>query len=108
MRRSRGERQETPPPVPESNTPWEELYREKTGQLSTGAVAGVRGQISRNVKQGAAAQSLNRQLEHRRGQHVVIVEIDDRIVGPGIAHAARLVDRRRQSATALPCTRASA
>src|SRR4051812_28902193 len=29
---------EAPPPVPESNTPWEELYREKTGQLSTGAV----------------------------------------------------------------------
>jgi xylonate dehydratase len=27
-----------PPPVPESNTPWEELFREKTGQLSTGAV----------------------------------------------------------------------
>src|SRR4051794_14908084 len=31
-------KEETPPPVPESNTPWEELYREKTGQLSTGAV----------------------------------------------------------------------
>ncbi len=29
---------EAPPPVPASNTPWEELYREKTGQLSTGAV----------------------------------------------------------------------
>jgi dihydroxyacid dehydratase/phosphogluconate dehydratase len=29
---------EAPPPVPPSNTPWEELYREKTGQLSTGAV----------------------------------------------------------------------
>ena len=29
---------EAPPPVPESNTPWEELYREKTGQLSDGAV----------------------------------------------------------------------
>jgi xylonate dehydratase len=29
---------EAPPPVAESNTPWEELYREKTGQLSTGAV----------------------------------------------------------------------
>ena len=27
-----------PPPVPPSNTPWEELYREKTGQLSTGGV----------------------------------------------------------------------
>jgi len=27
---------EAPPPVPPSNTPWEELYREKTGQLSTG------------------------------------------------------------------------
>lgn len=26
------------PPVPESQTPWEELYREKTGQLSTGGV----------------------------------------------------------------------
>jgi dihydroxy-acid dehydratase len=31
-------RSEAPPPVPESNTPWEELYREKTGQLSTGGV----------------------------------------------------------------------
>jgi dihydroxyacid dehydratase/phosphogluconate dehydratase len=31
-------RAEAPPPVPASNTPWEELYREKTGQLSTGAV----------------------------------------------------------------------
>jgi len=29
---------EEPPPVPASNTPWEELYREKTGQLSTGGV----------------------------------------------------------------------
>ncbi len=29
---------EVPPAVPQSNTPWEELYREKTGQLSTGAV----------------------------------------------------------------------
>ncbi|WP_068875579.1 MULTISPECIES: IlvD/Edd family dehydratase [unclassified Phenylobacterium] len=26
------------PPVPESHTPWEELYREKTGQLADGAV----------------------------------------------------------------------
>jgi dihydroxy-acid dehydratase len=29
---------EAPPPVPASNTPWEELYREKTGQLSEGGV----------------------------------------------------------------------
>mgnify|MGYP002715230858 CR=1 FL=1 len=29
--------QEAPPPVPASNTPWEELYREKTGQLADGA-----------------------------------------------------------------------
>jgi len=29
---------EAPPPVPASNTPWEELFREKTGQLSTGGV----------------------------------------------------------------------
>jgi dihydroxy-acid dehydratase len=29
---------EPPPPVPESNTPWEELFREKTGQLADGAV----------------------------------------------------------------------
>ncbi|HSX57214.1 MAG TPA: dihydroxy-acid dehydratase, partial [Sphingomonas sp.] len=29
---------EPAPPVPESQTPWEELYREKTGQLSTGGV----------------------------------------------------------------------
>jgi dihydroxy-acid dehydratase len=26
------------PPVPESNTPWEELFREKTGQLAEGGV----------------------------------------------------------------------
>ncbi|WP_300974945.1 IlvD/Edd family dehydratase [Sphingomonas sp. LHG3406-1] len=29
---------EAPPPVPHSQTPWEELYREKTGQLADGAV----------------------------------------------------------------------
>jgi dihydroxy-acid dehydratase len=29
-------RTEPRPPIPESNTPWEELYREKTGQLSEG------------------------------------------------------------------------
>jgi dihydroxy-acid dehydratase len=29
---------EAPPPIPESNTPWEELYREKTGQMQDGAV----------------------------------------------------------------------
>ncbi|WP_269078708.1 xylonate dehydratase XylD [Sphingomonas sp. MM-1] len=29
---------EAPPPVPASHTPWEELYREKTGQLADGAV----------------------------------------------------------------------
>jgi dihydroxy-acid dehydratase len=29
---------EPAPPVPESNTPWEELYREKTGQLAEGGV----------------------------------------------------------------------
>jgi dihydroxy-acid dehydratase len=29
---------EAPPAVPDSNTPWEELYREKTGQLSEGGV----------------------------------------------------------------------
>ena len=29
---------ESPTPAPKSITPWEELYREKTGQLSTGAV----------------------------------------------------------------------
>ena len=27
-----------PPPVPDSQTPWEELYREKTGQLADGGV----------------------------------------------------------------------
>jgi dihydroxy-acid dehydratase len=27
-----------PPPIPENNTPWEELYREKTGQLGEGGV----------------------------------------------------------------------
>jgi len=29
---------EAPPPIPESNTPWEEIFREKTGQMSEGAV----------------------------------------------------------------------
>ena len=29
---------EAAPPVPPSHTPWEELYREKTGQLADGAV----------------------------------------------------------------------
>ena len=29
---------DAPPPIPESNTPWEELFREKTGQMSEGAV----------------------------------------------------------------------
>jgi dihydroxyacid dehydratase/phosphogluconate dehydratase len=29
---------EPPPPIPESNTPWEELYREKIGQLADGQV----------------------------------------------------------------------
>lgn len=29
---------EPAPPIPESNTPWEELYREKTGQLESGGV----------------------------------------------------------------------
>ena len=29
---------EPPPPIPSSNTPWEEIYREKTGQLADGAV----------------------------------------------------------------------
>jgi len=29
---------ETPPVVPESHTPWEELFREKTGQMHQGAV----------------------------------------------------------------------
>ena len=31
-------RAEAPPPIPQSNTPWEELYREKTGQMQDGAV----------------------------------------------------------------------
>ena len=31
-------RGDAPPPIPESNTPWEELYREKTGQMQDGAV----------------------------------------------------------------------
>ena len=32
---------EAPPAVPESRTPWEEIYREKTGQLAEGAVLEV-------------------------------------------------------------------
>lgn len=30
--------QQSPPPIPESHTPWEELFREKTGQMASGAV----------------------------------------------------------------------
>jgi dihydroxy-acid dehydratase len=29
---------EAPPPIPPSNTPWEELFREKTGQLAEGGI----------------------------------------------------------------------
>jgi dihydroxy-acid dehydratase len=29
---------EPAPPVPESHTPWEEIYREKVGQLAEGGV----------------------------------------------------------------------
>lgn len=29
---------EAPPPIPDSQTPWEEIYREKTGQLAEGGV----------------------------------------------------------------------
>jgi len=35
---ARRKAEEPCPPVPESQTPWEELYREKTGQLATGGV----------------------------------------------------------------------
>jgi len=31
-------RADAPPPIAESNTPWEELFREKTGQMREGAV----------------------------------------------------------------------
>ena len=31
-------RSENPPEVPASQTPWEEIYREKTGQLAEGGV----------------------------------------------------------------------
>jgi dihydroxy-acid dehydratase len=31
-------RAKPPPPIPASNTPWEELFREKTGQLAEGGV----------------------------------------------------------------------
>ena len=31
-------RKDAPPPIPESSTPWEELFRAETGQLSSGAV----------------------------------------------------------------------
>ena len=88
---------EAPPPVPPSNTPWEELYREKTGPAIDRRGARVRGQISRHVNEDAAAQSLNRKLEYRRRQHVLIVEVDDRIVGPGVAHARRPECPRPQS-----------
>ena len=35
---ARRKAEDAPPPVPESQTPWEQLYREKTGQLADGAV----------------------------------------------------------------------
>ena len=31
-------REAPPPPIPASQTPWEEIYREKVGQLSEGGV----------------------------------------------------------------------
>ena len=37
-RRSRAARAEGLPPVPESATPWQELYRSTVGQLDSGAV----------------------------------------------------------------------
>ena len=90
-RRSRGARREAPPPVPPSNTPWEELFREKTGQLAEGGVLEFAVKYRGTSKKYAAAQSLNlrlrTQLEHRHRQQVLVVEIDDRIIGPGVAHA---------------------
>ena len=35
---ARRKAKDAPPPVPASQTPWEQLYREKTGQLADGAV----------------------------------------------------------------------
>jgi dihydroxy-acid dehydratase len=35
---ARRKAEDTPPPVPQSHTPWEELFREKTGQMAEGAV----------------------------------------------------------------------
>ncbi len=35
---ARRKAEETIPPIPDSQTPWEELYREKTGQLAEGGV----------------------------------------------------------------------
>ena len=37
---------EAPPPVPPSNTPWEELYREKTGQLRPARCSNSRSNIA--------------------------------------------------------------
>ena len=31
-------KKEAPPPIPASQTPWQEIYRATTGQLDTGAV----------------------------------------------------------------------
>jgi len=44
--------EEPAPPVPESNTPWEELYREKTGQLGEGGVMEFALKYRRTAQKG--------------------------------------------------------
>ena len=46
--------------MPESATPWEEIYREKTGQLVDGAVLDMAVKYRGIVGEDAAAQSLSR------------------------------------------------
>ena len=85
--RSRGARPKRRRRCRESNTPWEELYREKTGQLADGGSARVRGQISRHVSQDAAPQSLALMygdLEGSGGKLRFVVKVRDRRVGPAI------------------------
>ena len=54
------------PPVPESATPWQELYRSTVGQLDTRCGHGNGGQISWRREEDAAPQSLKKSLNRAR------------------------------------------
>ena len=76
-RRSRRARQEAPPPVPESATPWQELYRSTVGQLDSGGVMEMAVKYRGVGREDAAAQSLKTSVataRSERGHRIVGVE----------------------------------